>query len=199
MMAAIGSILLSTPSRAAALVDVLLHGWTESGSVYGEVPATFTMRYDPTAAPELSQGGNTAFWKYVGEARLEIASDTFDFPNLWLRYSVSNGNELYLNAFNLDPGLPPVPGSVFGYGGHLTGSFYGFGSTVGLPQDSAAFHALFQASAVGANYLQLAGVTNISFVSTVPEPATWAMVILGFGLVGGGMRSARRKTTVSYA
>lgn len=34
----------------------------------------------------------------------------------------------------------------------------------------------------------------------IPEPATWAMMILGFGLIGGAMRSARRQTVrVTYA
>ena len=38
----------------------------------------------------------------------------------------------------------------------------------------------------------------------VPEPSTWAMLILGFGLVGGALRSARAKTgrkqlAVTYA
>jgi PEP-CTERM motif len=34
----------------------------------------------------------------------------------------------------------------------------------------------------------------------IPEPATWAFMILGFGLVGGAMRSARRQTVrVTYA
>lgn len=33
----------------------------------------------------------------------------------------------------------------------------------------------------------------------VPEAATWAMMIVGFGLVGGAMRSSRRRTKVSYA
>lgn len=34
----------------------------------------------------------------------------------------------------------------------------------------------------------------------VPEPATWGLMLLGFGFVGGAMRSARRKTklTISY-
>jgi hypothetical protein len=36
-------------------------------------------------------------------------------------------------------------------------------------------------------------------VAAVPEPATWAMMIGGFGMVGGAMRSARRKQKVSYA
>jgi hypothetical protein len=38
-------------------------------------------------------------------------------------------------------------------------------------------------------------------VAAVPEPATWAMMIGGFGMVGGAMRSARRrqKVSVTYA
>jgi hypothetical protein len=49
------------------------------------------------------------------------------------------------------------------------------------------------------------GVDNVTFSATaaaVPEPATWAMMIGGFGIVGGAMRSARRrkpKVAVSYA
>lgn len=36
---------------------------------------------------------------------------------------------------------------------------------------------------------------NFSFsaVSAVPEPSTWALMLLGFGLVGGAMRSKRRQ------
>ena len=36
------------------------------------------------------------------------------------------------------------------------------------------------------------------FIASVPEPATWSMFILGFGLIGGAMRS-RRKAKVSFA
>ena len=37
-------------------------------------------------------------------------------------------------------------------------------------------------------------------VAAVPEPATWAMMLLGFGFVGGALRLAKRKQklTVSY-
>lgn len=39
------------------------------------------------------------------------------------------------------------------------------------------------------------------FQASVPEPTTWAMMLLGFGFVGGAMRSVKRtrKLTVSYA
>ena len=44
--------------------------------------------------------------------------------------------------------------------------------------------------------------TNYAFriepAGGVPEPATWALMIAGFGLVGGAVRS-RKRTTVTYA
>uniref|UniRef100_UPI0035CA2869 PEPxxWA-CTERM sorting domain-containing protein n=1 Tax=uncultured Sphingomonas sp. TaxID=158754 RepID=UPI0035CA2869 len=39
--------------------------------------------------------------------------------------------------------------------------------------------------------------TGQAFAPAVPEPATWGMMILGFGLIGGALR--RRKSTVSFA
>lgn len=35
---------------------------------------------------------------------------------------------------------------------------------------------------------------NVRLVATVPEPATWAMMILGFGIVGTGLRRRPRPT-----
>ncbi len=37
-------------------------------------------------------------------------------------------------------------------------------------------------------------------ISAVPEPATWAMMIIGFGAIGAAMRRrAATRTTVAYA
>ncbi|QJU56575.1 PEP-CTERM sorting domain-containing protein [Sphingomonas sp. AP4-R1] len=49
------------------------------------------------------------------------------------------------------------------------------------------------------DYTQSSGLsfTTITAASDVPEPASWAMMLAGFGLVGGTMR--RRKLTVSFA
>ena len=51
----------------------------------------------------------------------------------------------------------------------------------------------------GLDNIQVSGVTTS--VGAVPEPATWAMMILGMGAVGFAMRRRRRSitTTVSYA
>jgi len=35
--------------------------------------------------------------------------------------------------------------------------------------------------------------------AAVPEPATWGLMLLGMGMVGAGLRSRRRSTTVTYA
>ena len=41
---------------------------------------------------------------------------------------------------------------------------------------------------------------SITFVpNAVPEPATWAMMLVGFGMVGSAMRYRRRATKVVYA
>lgn len=37
---------------------------------------------------------------------------------------------------------------------------------------------------------------SVAAVSAVPEPSSWAMVILGFGMMGGAMRSRRQKIAV---
>lgn len=42
-------------------------------------------------------------------------------------------------------------------------------------------------------------VASVSAPGAVPEPATWAMMIGGFGAVGVAMRYRRRKVTVSFA
>jgi hypothetical protein len=44
-----------------------------------------------------------------------------------------------------------------------------------------------------------ASTLQISAVSAAPEPAAWAMMMVGFGLIGGAIRYRRRKTTLSFA
>lgn len=46
-----------------------------------------------------------------------------------------------------------------------------------------------------------AALDSVSVSAAVPEPATWAMMLIGFGFVGAAVRSARRrqKLTVRFA
>lgn len=40
-------------------------------------------------------------------------------------------------------------------------------------------------------------IDDVAFAQPVPEPATWAMMILGFGAIGGSLRSRRRMSALA--
>ncbi|HTI31004.1 MAG TPA: PEPxxWA-CTERM sorting domain-containing protein [Sphingomonas sp.] len=83
------------------------------------------------------------------------------------------------------PGTNPKPGIYIGYTSAVN-EIYGIGiGPSSATNDSFAIDDLRFTSARGA----------------VPEPAAWAMMLLGFGLVGSATRGAKRRQTlgVSYA
>lgn len=59
-----------------------------------------------------------------------------------------------------------------------------------------SFHAYGDVFRVTSQVVDRPGDSGF-WVQPVPEPASWAMMLSGFGLVGGAMR-ARRKTAVSF-
>ena len=88
-----------------------------------------------------------------------------------------------LDPFYYDSVLTPLSGVSFGQ------SRYAAGSALTNPTVSVGGNAYF-----GPNVL-------LTSNAAVPEPATWAMMLLGFGLAGAAMRTAKRcqKVVVSYA
>ena len=98
--------------------------------------------------------------------------------------------------------------SLFGPVNGLIGPTYTLGGIVGATAPFTT--STFSFHAANAGSLKLAfGTTsrdnigpmldNVSLnIGAVPEPATWAMMIMGFGLIGGAMRS-RKRTTVRFA
>lgn len=59
--------------------------------------------------------------------------------------------------------------------------------------NSGSFRLIFGDYSAGASDNQGALLDNVELsIASVPEPATWAMMIMGFGLVGGTMRSRSR-------
>lgn len=82
------------------------------------------------------------------------------------------------------------PAFVTASGGTADGAFSAF--LGGLQSEQAYFN--IHTSAFGGGEIR-------GQLSLVPEPASWAMMVLGFGVIGGAVRSARqkRKLTVAYA
>ncbi|MBD8546067.1 PEPxxWA-CTERM sorting domain-containing protein [Sphingomonas sp. CFBP 8760] len=46
---------------------------------------------------------------------------------------------------------------------------------------------------------QSVGTTAVLTVAAIPEPATWAMMLVGFGMVAGAARYRRRAMTITFA
>ena len=96
-------------------------------------------------------------------------------------------------------------GSYTGGGGTVTFSGTGFSQTVALPgSPTTAFFGVISDVPLGAIDLTSArGIVDITSFSTatvaaVPEPATWAMLLVGFGAVGSAVRT-RRRTVAALA
>lgn len=99
----------------------------------------------------------------------------------------------------------------FNIGGVPVGSTLTAGQPSGTPgQTWINFGTSFVASTTGSTPLELQfrglGVTAADFAvdrvyltAAVPEPSTWALMLLGFGAVGGAMRTKRRKTNAALS
>ena len=99
-----------------------------------------------------------------------------------LNFSI-NGTQL----FSVSPTAQNQPIS-FTNGSFTFTGFSGFGPNTTLSISSTG---TFGVDAI---------IDNLSVSGAVPEPATWALMILGFGAVGGAMRRrAAMRTTVAYA
>ncbi|MEO9470373.1 PEPxxWA-CTERM sorting domain-containing protein [Parasphingorhabdus sp.] len=92
----------------------------------------------------------------------------------------------------------------------LAGDFYGFSATADGGDPFSTRSLFFTAATAGSFSFRFASpdadnvgplLDNVvlDITSSVPEPATWAMMILGFGLVGGAMRRRKTLTTAQPA
>ena len=68
--------------------------------------------------------------------------------------------------------------------------------TGGLVTLAAGDTLSFQIAAIPAGYAD--ATIAVTSLGAVPEPASWAMMIGGFGMIGGALR-ARRRATVRFA
>lgn len=200
----------AAPANAAVLIctgancvstdgNVLVNkgtGSTVTGSV-GGVGLTFTSSTDST----LVGGAN-------GQARVESGDGLLNA----LTFTIQSGYGFESAIFNLSP----VPGrarneatSVFltyllsdGTTASITKSvatngnnWFGIYGDAGEVFTSAGFIANPSTTGIhDMRQVRLGGVSQLA--AAVPEPATWALMLLGFGLIGGAMRSRRKDANV---
>lgn len=106
--------------------------------------------------------------------------------------------QLFLGGVKVFDGVTTGLGTVWG-----SLKSFGFSGTDGQLFDEVRLQATYGKTFETYGYDQLVldsiSINPASLGSAVPEPDTWAMMILGFGAVGALMRQSRRRTAPALA
>lgn len=128
-------------------------------------------------------------------------------PGVSTTFNFAGAQSAFGGIFDLSPGGEGM-GIIFTLGllgggtevitqqvaNNCVGCFFGIKST--NPFTSVTFKSGTQPGVA-----ETFNFNNLKIAAAVPEPATWAYMLIGFGFMGGVMRSAKRrkKITVAYA
>jgi hypothetical protein len=210
MLAAIGVLaLMSTPAIAVTATFDSVNASPDFG---GTAPGG-------AAGPTVTEAGIT-FNGGVILNGADFANEETTTPNLYATtdlYPLSDGSSLpgvitgslsgFANSISLDV-ANGFSASTFTLNlfnsGSLIGSSsinlggYGTGSAVGALAFSGSLFNSFQVvSGQGAGSIDF-GIDTVSIPAAVPEPASWALMIGGMGVVGAAMRR-RKLATIGFA
>lgn len=206
--------------------DLNLAGY-DNGSynfTFGPVPVgVFTFTASPGGSGGYPYGGNSGSGSVVGQGSYGLGSNgSFGADAVYIGVDSGTGYaQLMSNVgpfsqlgffFNYAPGFGDAPTLwALDSGGNPFASFDlaalapistpgGFNQFEfrGIVDDTADIYGL----RFGGSYILASGTATGDVVppdNGVPEPATWAMMILGFGAVGASMRYRRRKQSVRFA
>lgn len=146
----------------------------------GDVPA---VNFDSLGGTDYTIGSwlSTGGFSYAGP----IANDTLD-NTLWLFYTDS----FFASGPNLtvrhDDGIEVVYGNIGGP------AYTGFNPNVTAPiTESGSCSLCTFPGQVGIVYNEAGGPPGVLQVTSVPEPATWALMLIGFGGLGVAARRSR--------
>src|SRR3989337_3011287 len=158
--------------------------------MFGAAPANAVVVFDDIDAFLLSLAGSEFFGAtLLGEPG--AFNHEFEFSILGDSSANSSVTTTLLSGNDVDFASIFLDGFAFTQVGFDPGAENWELSAVNL---TSGTHSIFvNGSVVGtSNNGSYSGLLN---VATVPEPATWAMMLLGFGAVGATMRFRRRRTS----
>ncbi|UUR08235.1 PEPxxWA-CTERM sorting domain-containing protein [Sphingomonas glaciei] len=206
-LAAAGAALaLATPASAAIIVtpspgavqpdeNVLSTTNMTGTTVMGTTNQTRTSVSVRSGAP-LAGTETLSSMDSNGQARFAATDGSLDAATIFLTGGGSFTSAEF-NLFNALAGTTSV--TIFVNGVATTSSpfllgngqnFFGFQATAGDRITSIGFDTN-GTGVVDLRQVRLGGVT----MTAVPEPGTWAMMLLGFGAIGASMRRNRRRST----
>lgn len=217
---AAGATLALAISAPAVSADLITNGSFETGNFFGWSlsnvgggTAPVVIKYNQAgnypvgafgeAIPNAVSGGNYAAYFSSDTANPDTLSQIVNVV-AGQTYNLSFDYYVPQNGYN----NPNDATLSFAINGNQVGSVLQAGSPSGTtPQTWQSFTTSYTAAATGPVTLafRFAGLGNTAAdfavdkvsMTAVPEPATWAMMILGLGVVGTSMR--RRRVDVAFA
>jgi len=193
--AALAVIAVAAPASAVT-IDVSQFARADNGPGFWTDTKTFVL---PALATNivLNITGFAADDRAVVQLNGVIVDSTgilgFGAPPSRFQFSAGGSNIEYTFITNGRPEQAFVPQNLDVTTGFLTGT------------NTLTFIVNDTGSGINGNTLELAGPTAYNFAGTVsynltsvPEPATWAMMLVGFGMLGVGLRN-RKTARVTYA
>ena len=166
--------------------------------------------------------GNDAFGGFFTDVDPNTGENFFGTADVQFSYvsDFDNGNSANDTAcriaaavgapagFGCNTGLTPLAREVNIAGGDSGGPGFVNGQLASVNSYGLSFGRSFGDvdGVLNSSWGEFSGYVPVSihadFITSamgVPEPATWALMILGFGAVGGAMRRRQAKTTVRFA
>lgn len=184
---------LAAPAGAGALVDfdTSYAGFALAGSGYVVQSGNNSIGAAPAGGPTDASDDTTNYLSVYGGAATLRGSQAYTNVSLYWG-SIDQYNALDL----LDAAGSTI--ATIDYAGIMSG---GNGDQLSANTNRRVNISSTQAfSGLGFRSTSAAFETdNIKFSGAVPEPASWAMMVGGFGLIGGAMRSSRRRQSVAFA
>lgn len=203
---AIATLAAVAPGAQAAVLDfsgpacvgnAACASGVQISSAYGDVPGALDVRYDSDFASS-AVNDPLSFWD-TGYGDLSGVAYGGDGPEIFLK--PLNGQSIRLLGFDL---------AAFGSGrtSHIKVLSGAGVELASIPSFGFGAHNSYSFNLASADGIRIrwgsdrsnVGIDNIEFelfarTGGVPEPATWAMMILGFGAVGAAIR--RRQPAVA--
>lgn len=179
LLAAAAIMAAAVPANATLLVngsfDDGLNGWLRNG---GTGYIITNGDFFGLAAPSAQFRSGSSNFKILSQSVATVIGERYV-----LTYSVLNQNSLF-NQFDVTTGSVATSTSFEG----PFSEFLTFTQSFIATSETSLVQFAVKHGGVGGNFLF---VDDVSLVSIVPEPESWAMLIAGFGLIGAAARRRR--------
>lgn len=209
----LGATALVGASAASAQVVQLSAPTTQSGT-----QATYVTTAGTITATGYSAPGTTTTLNFKTQGGLETGLGLTDDPSGQGEISNAGPNMIQLDMSGLNSGTlvsflmgSTTDGEGWAVFGTDTAGCVALGTMCGSPilaltNDQGNWHSLgvpaftyydFYATGMSGNAYANVLLDSLSLTASVPEPSTWAMMLLGFGAIGMAARRSRRKVALA--